>query len=379
MLTASLSATGATGDVPEPSAATSSGLALGQALGTDTLLLTVIALTMVAIVALAGVVRARQETRTAARMARNHAKSMNEMLRTIRMAESIADIGVWQYDPRCGEQQWSDGMRRLFGIEHHDEFVAGDAETLLYANDIDLVGNVMQHAHERHPFTLHYDIHGYDGAPRSISVQACNLFGAGGAVARIVAVVRDVTDQMSRERALEQSRRVAVREADKARKLAETDPLTGLANRRRVMTDLDRMILSSRQLLRPLTLVVFDIDKFKAVNDTHGHVEGDKVLRRVAQIAQNQARDGDLVGRVGGEEFVWIVPGATSDQAELMAQRLREAVEQGSPVGDVPAVTISLGLAQLHSHDTSISIFSRADVALYAAKNSGRNRVEVAV
>ena len=336
------------------------------------------ALALVALVSAGGVVVARRDARDASRLARQRGRAMNELLRTVRMAESIADLGVWQYDPTTGEQQWSDGMRRLFGIEHDDEFVAGDAETLLYANDIDLIAHVTRQASERSPFTLHYDIHGYDGVPRSISVQACNLFGQGGKVVRIIAVVRDVTDQISRERALEDSRQAAELEAHAARELAETAPLTGLANRRRVMKELDRLIIEARDFGRPLVLVVFDIDRFKLVNDTHGHLEGDKMLQNVARIAGDHTRHGDMIGRVGGEEFVWIIPEVNQLLAEQMAERLRQAIANGSSVGAVPNVTISVGLAQLRNADTSLTLVSRADNALYDAKEGGRNLVKLA-
>ncbi|MEM9311645.1 MAG: GGDEF domain-containing protein [Pseudomonadota bacterium] len=353
-------------------------MAIGQAIGSDALLLIAGALALVALFSLFGVMAARNETRQVARLARRRAHSMNELLRTVRMAENIADLGVWQYNPATGEQQWSDGMRQLFGVDHEDEFVAGDAETLLFANDIDLVTHVLRRSDERSPYTLRYDIHGYDGAPRSISVQACNLFGQGGVMVRVVAVVRDVTDQVTRERALEDSRRAAVHEAREARQLAETDPLTGLANRRRVMTELDHLILDARRESLPLVLIVFDIDRFKLVNDTYGHLEGDKVLQSVAQIAAGQAREIDLVGRVGGEEFVWIVPRMHEMHAEQLAERLRQAIAHGSAVGQVPNVTVSVGLAQLRPSDTSLSLFARADNALYGAKEAGRNAVKLA-
>ena len=336
------------------------------------------ALALVALVSVGGVVVARRDARDASRLARQRGRAMNELLRTVRMAESIAELGVWQYDPTTGEQQWSDGMRRLFGIEHDDEFVAGDAETLLYANDIDLIAHVTRQASERSPFTLRYDIHGYDGVPRSISVQACNLFGQAGKVVRIIAVVRDVTDQISRARALEDSRQAAELEAHAARELAETDPLTGLANRRRVMKELDRLIIDARDLGRPLVLVVFDIDRFKIVNDTHGHLEGDRMLQSVARIAVDHTRQGDMIGRVGGEEFVWIIPEVNQLLAEQMAERLRQAIAQGSAIGAVPNVTISVGLAQLRKADTSLTLFSRADNARYDAKEGGRNLVKLA-
>lgn len=344
----------------------------------STTLFVALALAVVAMVSIGGVIVSRRDARDAARLARERGRAMNELLRTVRMAESIADLGIWQYDPIRGEQQWSDGMRRLFGVDHDDEFVEGDAETLLYANDIDLISHVSRRASDRTPFKLRYDIHGYDGLPRCISVQACNLFGADNKVARVIAVVREVTDQVSRERQLERSRKAAELEALAAREMAETDALTGLANRRRVMADLDRMIIEAREKGRPLTLVVFDIDRFKQVNDTHGHQEGDKVLRRVAQIAAESTREGDLVGRVGGEEFVWLIRDACHLVANQMAERMRRSIEQNSAVGAVPAVTVSLGLAVFNGSDTSLTLFSRADKALYDAKQGGRNLVKMA-
>ena len=367
-----LAAAFAVGDAPRVAALKSPD-------GSDgTLVALAAALAIVAIVSLSGVIVARREAREAARLARKRARAMNELLRTVRMAESIADLGIWQYDPSTGEQQWSDGMRKLFGVDHDDEFVAGDAETLLYANDINLIANVARHKDQRAPYVLRYDIHGYDGVPRVINVQACNLFGATAQVVRVIAVVRDVTDQYVRERELEDSRKAAELEARVAKELAETDPLTGLANRRRMMAELDQLIVQSRNSSLPLVLVVFDIDRFKLVNDKHGHLEGDKVLQRVAQIASDCTREGDLVGRVGGEEFVWIIPGANVHMGEQMAERLRQAIAHGSAVGNVADVTISVGLAQLRNLDTSLTLFSRADNALYDAKESGRNRVRLA-
>lgn len=351
---------------------------LGQMVGSDMLLGLSLLLVIVALVAIVGTVMARKETRLTARIARDRARKMSELLRTVRMAESIAELGVWQYDPSTGEQQWSDGMRALFGIDHDDTFDDGDAETLLFANEINLIDSVVAHRDHVGPFDMRYDIVGYDGVTRSLSVQACHLRGSSGAVARVVAVVRDVTDQVTREQHLEQSRAVALSEARHARQLAETDALTGLANRRRVMDELDRMLMTVRGQGKALSLVVFDIDHFKAVNDTYGHPRGDHVLQKIANIALSQARDVDLVGRVGGEEFVWIIPGADEGLARIVAERLRQAVAKGSGTGAVPPVTTSVGFAEMTAEDTSLSLFARADAALYEAKNSGRNRVRMA-
>lgn len=333
---------------------------------------------LVSIALLASTVSARREARFASRLARERGERMNELLRTVRMAEHIADLGVWQYDTKTGTQQWSDGMRMLFGIDKDEQFVAGDAETLLFANDIDLVGQVMAHADETGVYEMFYDITGFDGVPCSISVQACNLRGREKEVVRVVAVVRDVTDQVERERELEMSRVSALHEASVARELAQTDPLTGIANRRRVMAALDHLVVKSHRQNEPLALIMFDIDHFKSVNDTYGHPHGDKVLQEVARITRNQARDGDIVGRVGGEEFVWIVPGADKAFARIISERLRLAISVGTAIGDRPPVTVSIGFTSLIPDDSSLSLFARADAALYEAKGAGRNRVRMA-
>ena len=357
---------------PEP------GTALGAMLGADALFVACLLLGLFACGAVANIVALRRQARTAARLARRQSLGLRDLLRTVRMAETIAGIGVWQYDPLNQTQQWSEGLKSLFGIDTEEEFVEGDAETLLCANDIDLVGKVMARSHEAEPYELRFRLYGFDGVHRVISVQACNLMGGSGKVCRVVAVVRDVTEQVERERELESSRKAAMNEAHEARVLAETDALTGLDNRRRVMDRLDKMVMSARVSQMPMVLLMFDIDHFKRVNDTHGHPEGDKVLRRVAEIATEMAREEDVVGRVGGEEFVWIAPGASDNMARIMAERLRQTIASRSAAGGLPAVTISLGYTSIAAGDTALSLFARADNALYDAKHAGRNRVRMA-
>ncbi len=353
-------------------------IAMGAAIGSDTLFIACVVLAVLALAAFANVIIARAEARSAARLARSRAMGMREILDTMRMAETIAGIGVWQYDPKTKVQQWSQGLKTLFGLRSDDEFVEGDAETLLLANNIDLVGRINEHAIERDPFSVTFKMVGYDGLKRAIQVDACNLLDGSGAIDRVVAVVRDITEQIERERELEHSRAEAEDQAQRARKLAETDALTGLANRRRVMAELDNCVMKARLSQLPLVVAIFDIDHFKKVNDTYGHPEGDKVLKRIAQIASEQARGNDLIGRVGGEEFVWIIPGGSDGMARIMTERLRHAIAMGSAIDGLPGVTVSIGFTTLQAGDTSLSIFARADSALYDAKFAGRNQVKMA-
>lgn len=161
--------------------------------------------------------------------------------------------------------------------------------------------------------------------------------------------------------------------------LAITDPLTGLHNRRYMETHLRTLVDDSIRTGRPLSILVSDIDHFKSVNDTHGHDGGDVVLREFAARLRRNTRGIDLACRLGGEEFLIIMPETDLARAYQVAERTRAMVAsepfQVSP--DVKIrVTASVGLATLESpDDTPESIFKRADNALYAAKRRGRNRV----
>ncbi|HWH13395.1 MAG TPA: GGDEF domain-containing protein [Miltoncostaeaceae bacterium] len=153
--------------------------------------------------------------------------------------------------------------------------------------------------------------------------------------------------------------------------LTRTDALTGLANRRAFEEALRVEKARAVRTGRPLSLVVFDIDRFKDVNDTHGHGCGDRVLREVARRLDGAARSHELVARVGGEEFGWILPDTDAEAAVAAAERARVAVA-GAPVEDL-AVTVSAGAAEYAG--PADRIVERADRALYAAKRAGRDRV----
>jgi diguanylate cyclase (GGDEF)-like protein len=120
---------------------------------------------------------------------------------------------------------------------------------------------------------------------------------------------------------------------------------------------------------------MFDIDHFKQINDTYGHQTGDEVLHKVAEIARAQIRAEDLVGRIGGEEFVCIVSGLGARGARALAERLCRAIANGTGRAESPSATISIGLALLRKGDTVEGLMRRADAALYEAKENGRNQV----
>lgn len=162
--------------------------------------------------------------------------------------------------------------------------------------------------------------------------------------------------------------------------LASTDPLTGAANRRHVERFGAQALARARARNEPLAVITFDIDHFKLVNDAHGHLVGDRVLMRLTHACQAALRHFDLLGRVGGEEFLVVLPNTRLEQALAVAQRLG-AASSGVDLDDIPGqapVTLSIGVAQLQPADADLtSLLARADRALYRAKSAGRNRIEV--
>jgi diguanylate cyclase (GGDEF)-like protein len=158
-----------------------------------------------------------------------------------------------------------------------------------------------------------------------------------------------------------------------ARQLADTDALTGLHNRRMFHETLAREVARAQRYGRSLGLIVFDLDDFKQVNDSYGHLAGDAVLAEVGERMRSVARSADVPCRIGGEEFAVILPESTLVDAEALYQRLAEAVS-GQPIANVGVIRFSAGLAELRLDDDSLSFFERADRALYEAKRNGKNR-----
>ncbi len=170
------------------------------------------------------------------------------------------------------------------------------------------------------------------------------------------------------------------RELDQVRREASTDPLTGLMNRKGFQAAVDDIMEDVELSAGPLSLIMVDIDFFKRVNDTYGHLLGDKVIKVVAQTILRCIKGGDSAGRFGGEEFAVLLPSTPLSGALVVAEHIRSAVERGrirrnDTNETIGQVTVSAGVAVYRSGETQEELIDRADAALYAAKQSGRNRV----
>ncbi len=207
-----------------------------------------------------------------------------------------------------------------------------------------------------------------DGTELWLDINFVPLFDETGDLAYYAAIERDLTEHKKLQFALED--------------MATTDSLTGLANRQAFMERAVGEFSRARRYSRSLSVIMIDIDHFKSINDQYGHAAGDEVLRQLGRQCYSRLRDSDFLGRIGGEEFVLLLPDTPQDSAYHVAERMREQIsntvislESGRPL----SITASFGVAAMNKDDTDFKeILQRADFAMYAAKHAGRNQVKSA-
>jgi diguanylate cyclase (GGDEF)-like protein/PAS domain S-box-containing protein len=210
-----------------------------------------------------------------------------------------------------------------------------------------------------------------------------------GNVTHFIAIKLDITKRKQTEAALEQVRReleqanLDLKKAlEHEQHLSHTDALTGVSNRRHLFELAAHEFDVAKRYEHPLSIIVFDLDHFKSVNDTFGHALGDRMLQEVTRTVRSQLREVDLIGRYGGEEFVIILPMTAARQAWLLAERIRAGVEALRVQTDrePAAVTLSVGIAEMiHTRQdkSAEDVIRHADEAMYAAKQAGRNRTVI--
>ena len=202
---------------------------------------------------------------------------------------------------------------------------------------------------------------------RHFKVTVTRIYDRMGAEVGTIVTFSDVTEQIDTLRRLEV--------------VANYDETTKIANRRHAMTLLQREVHRAHAEDRPFSLLMIDLDFFKEINDTYGHLAGDEYLHHVAQVCLNQIRSKDILGRYGGDEFIVGLPGTSESAAALVAERIRKAVEASPHTygQDSFNTTISIGVIAMDAkqHYSVDSLLASADKALYLAKDGGRNRVMV--
>ena len=193
------------------------------------------------------------------------------------------------------------------------------------------------------------------------------------------ALTAQLADMQQKLHEMEKLAEVAQHAIEEQRKKAMHDALTGLPNREAYDQRLDQEITRLQRYGNKLSLMVCDIDLFKRINDNYGHLAGDKVLKIIAKSLQINLRDSDFIARFGGEEFVALMPETSREEAKLVADKLRQKIEN-SPFSfkkEPVQITISFGISEFAQNESADEVFARADKALYEAKDNGRNQVKL--
>ena len=206
------------------------------------------------------------------------------------------------------------------------------------------------------------EIRNYKGELRNIILYKSVFRDIKDEAIGIIAVLLDVTERKKLE--------------SKLKNLSFRDELTGVFNRRYFNELIKKQLYTCRRYKNYFSLIMFDIDHFKEINDNFGHPAGDTILKELSKLIKNIIRDSDVLCRVGGEEFIVIADYTNLTEAKKLAEKIRIKISENN-FPYVRKVTISLGVTEARDNDTVNSLLERVDKALYNAKENGRNRVEV--
>ncbi len=298
------------------------------------------------------------------------AEEMQSMLDRITLASEAGGVGVWEWRVQSDELTWDRRMLELYGITPGEFSGLYDAwRGRLHPEDAeDAEQSLLTLLKDKTEWHREFRIILPDGRLRYIQAAARSHRDERGHVDRIVGINQDVTAAREAQQRLEY--------------MATTDGLTGISNRRHFLELAQAEMERSRRYAKPFSLVMFDADKFKAVNDTWGHDVGDLVLKTIARTARETLREVDILGRLGGEEFAVALPETEARAALLAAERLRAAMERQRVMIEQEGIeirfTVSLGVAAPGDAAYDLEeLLKQADQALYKAKENGRNRVEL--
>lgn len=215
---------------------------------------------------------------------------------------------------------------------------------------------------------------GKDGVERPIDAKASPIRDGAGRLTGAVLVFQDVSKRRSLEQQVEEQQRILMEANQRLEALASTDALTQTNNRRAFNDKLTQEVTRAKRVPLPLSLMLLDVDHFKAFNDTFGHPAGDEVLKMVARLMLSTVRITDFVARYGGEEFAVLLPNTDEEGGVVIAERVRQAIAEFE--WERRAITVSIGVSTLNAKiDQENALVKSADAALYQSKGNGRNRV----
>ncbi|WP_081158893.1 EAL domain-containing protein [Ensifer aridi] len=318
------------------------------------------------------------------RALRQNKDQLQELSHRLKIALDTSEIGVWELDIDSGKLLWDSRMKELYGIGSSMREVYDDWRDTLHPEDLARAEAEFAEALATGgAYNTEFRIRLPSGEIRHIRAIGSTYVGANGN-RKIVGVNWDVTADVETRATLSEAKRLAEAhsaELEAARHRMEFnalhDPLTGLPNRRfldQILADRVRKFDAGARL----SIFHIDLDRFKQINDTMGHAAGDEILRHAAGLLRSNARESDFVARIGGDEFVIIRAGGSSEEDTALASRIIEAMSSPVRYKDQECrIGVSIGIAaQTAAADELSQILVNADIALYEAKRRGRNRHE---
>ena len=294
-------------------------------------------------------------------------RKLREYQQQLERIQEIARLGHWRADMKTGDLYWSDIIYEIFGFDKETTTPSVALfSSCVHPDDIDAVRVSERVASETGIHDVEHRIIRPDGSIRWVH-ELADYSRTEGNGEYLTGTVRDITERKELEIEL--------------RTLSSTDSLTKIDNRRAFFIKSDSVMHLCKRQGQPVTLIMFDIDHFKSVNDTFGHAKGDEILYKVAQAVKSRLRAMDISARLGGEEFAILLGDTNIDAARLVAEKLRSTIAAIQFIGHDDnsfTVTASFGVAQLADGEVLDDLLIRADKAMYLAKQNGRNQVMLA-
>lgn len=295
---------------------------------------------------------------TARKEAESEVRSLTQRLT---LATRAAQIGIWDFEPETGKVVWDNTMYQIFGLDRsqfHGRF--DEIAVLIHPDDRPMLEALTQETLKTgRDFVTSFRILKHGTELRHIDAHAVLVPATAVRPARLIGVNRDITESKRNEQEL--------------LRLATTDPLTGCHNRHYLHRVLEHEVDRARRYATPLSLIMYDLDHFKQINDRFGHDVGDRVLVHNAEIVRDAIRRTDVLARWGGEEFLVLCPSTSADEASVLAERAMHAL-RNHPAPVAGTVTASFGVVTLREGEGTDALLRRADDLMYRAKHAGRDQ-----
>lgn len=281
-------------------------------------------------------------------------------------------LGDWYWDVK--ENKVTGNDRKFLALNYKKEDVPSHMGHQFFTDKIHpedydkVMDNMSEHLKGNIPFyEVRYKIQTKDGHWKSYYDRGnVTKRDKNGNPLLLAGIVVDITKEVEMTTLVKEQNKILL-------ELIETDSLTDVYNRKALYEKLEAEIKYSNENKTNLTILMIDVDDFKSINDTHGHLVGDNILKKIATVIKDSIRDTDIVGRFGGEEFLVLLPNTTQEKCHTIAERIRENIEK-LKLPSQNSVTISGGVKE-YNHETIDSVIDKADKMMYEAKKHGKNKI----